>query len=113
MAFRHKLIETSQGWENLGFTDSCPFPIPSTEELAAHQREYEIFEVAHQLRSGLSGLLNTASDGWIPIEETAESAHRETFKGMLQAILANEDTDVIKDEVALREIWPYDIPCEL
>ena len=114
-ALRHELIETSQIWGNIGFTDPCPFPTPSTEELAAHQREYEIFEVAHHLRYNLARLLNTASDGWIPLEdwETTESTHREAFKGALQAILANQDPDIIKDESALREIWPYNIPSEL
>jgi hypothetical protein len=59
-------------------------------------------------------LLNTASDGWIPSEdwEATESAHREMFNGMLQAVLTNvnpDDDEPIKDERDLRAIWPFDI----
>jgi hypothetical protein len=114
VAFRHELIETSQRWNDLGFTGSCPFPIPSPEDLAAHQKEYKTFEAAHDLRYNLASLLNTASDGWVPPEdwETTESAHRDLFNGMLQAVLTNENPDndePIKDEADLRAIWPFDL----
>jgi hypothetical protein len=114
VAFRHELIETSQRWNDLGFTGSCPFPIPSPEDLAAHQKEYKTFEAAHDLRYNLASLLNTASDRWVPPEdwETTESAHRDLFNGMLQAVLTNENPDndePIKDEADLRAIWPFDL----
>jgi hypothetical protein len=114
VAFRHELIETSRRWKELGLAGSCPFPIPTTEDLAVHQKEYKHFEAAQDLRNSLSSLLNTASDGWVPSEEweATESAHREMFHGMLQAVLTNEnadDNEPIKDEGDLREIWPFDI----
>lgn len=114
VALRHELIETSQRWKELGLAGSCPFPIPTPEELAVHQKEYKSFEAAHDLRQDLSSLLNTASDGWIPPEDwgATESAHREMFNGMLQAVLTNENPDAdepIKDEGDLRAIWPFDI----
>jgi hypothetical protein len=114
VAFRHELIETSLRWKELGLAGSCPFPTPTPEELAIHQREYRTFEAAHDLRNNLSSLLNTASDGWVPPEdwEATELAHREVFNGMLQAVLSNEspdDDEPIKDEGDLRAIWPFDI----
>jgi hypothetical protein len=73
-----------------------------------------MFEAAHDLRNNLSSLLNAASDGWVPIEdwEATESAHKELFNGMLQAVLTSESSDddePIKDEGDLRAIWPFDI----
>lgn len=111
VAIRHELIETSQGWENLGFMGPCPFPRPSAEELAAHRQEYQKFEAAQNLRYDLTGLLNTASDGWVPEEawEVTVAAHRKTYEGMLQAVLANKDPDVIETKEDLREIWPFDL----
>jgi hypothetical protein len=113
VAFRHELIETSQHWKELSLAGLCPFPIPTPEELAVHQKEYKSFETAHELRNNLSSLLNAASDGWVPPEdwEAAELAHREMFHGMLQAVLTNENSDddeTIKGEGDLRAIWPFD-----
>jgi hypothetical protein len=114
VAFRHELIETSRCWTELGFTGSCPIPIPSLEELAVHQKEYKTFVAAQNLRRDLSNLLNTASDGWVRPEDWEEtaSAHREMFDGMLQAVLTNEEPDddePIREEGDLREIWPFDV----
>jgi hypothetical protein len=114
VAFRHELIETSRHWKELGLTGPCPFPMPTVEELAIHQKEYRMFEAAHDLKYDLASLLNAASDGWVPPEdwEVTESAHREMFSGMLQAVLTNEspdDDEPIKDEADLRAIWPFDI----
>lgn len=114
VAFRHELIETSRCWKELGLTGLCPFPIPTAEELAVHQKEYNSFKAAHQLRHDLASLLNIATDGWVPPEdwEATKSAHREMFDGMLQTILTYEDLgddEPIKDEKDLRAIWPFDL----
>ena len=114
VAFRHELIETSLQWKEMVLVGSCPFPTPTPEELAMHQKDYRSFEAAHDLRNNLSSLLNTAPDGWVPSKdwEATESAHREVFNGMLQAVLSNEtpeDDELIKDEGDLRAIWPFDI----
>ncbi|CZT47997.1 uncharacterized protein RSE6_08637 [Rhynchosporium secalis] len=114
VAFRHELIETSLLWKELGLEGSCPFPTPTPEELASHQKEFRKFEAAHDLKNSLASLLDTASDGWVPLEnwEATELAHRELFNGMLQATLDNEspqDDEPVKEERDLREIWPLDL----
>jgi len=114
VALRHELVKTAQRWKGLGLTNSCPFPTPTSKELAVHQKEYQRFVAAQELRSSLSSLLNTASDGWAPPEdwETVEEAHREMFDGMLQAVLSNEvpdDDEPIRNKEDLREIWPFDL----
>ena len=112
--FCHELIKTSERWKELGLTGSCPYPLPTTEKVAAHQKEYKYFVAAHDLRYELASLLNAASDGWVPPEEweATKLAHSELFKRILQAVLSNEnpdDDEPIKDERDLREIWPFDI----
>jgi hypothetical protein len=66
VAFRHELIETSRHWKEPGLVGLCPFPTPTPEELAIHQKEYRMFEVTQDLRNNLSSLLNIALDGWGP-----------------------------------------------
>ncbi|RAL04168.1 uncharacterized protein BO80DRAFT_348561 [Aspergillus ibericus CBS 121593] len=114
VALHHELIETSRYWEKLGFAGQCPFALPPPKELATHQKQYKLFEAAQNLRCDLSDLLNTASDGWVPVEdwETTQAAHIELFDGMLQAVLSNQEADPdepVKDEETLRSIWPFDI----
>lgn len=114
VAFREELIQTSELWKELGFAVPCPFPLPSPDEIAAHRREYKLFEAAQQLRHSLRHLLNIASDGWVPLEdwERTQSVHREVYEGMLQEVLGNEqpdDDEPIRGEDDLKEIWPFDL----
>lgn len=115
VAFRQELIETSQDWEELGFADSCPFILPTGEEFSIHRKQYKLFEAAQNLKRDLSKLLDCASDGWVPVDslEAAQLENRAMFDGMLQAVLASEDSDdeePVKDESTLKMIWPFDIP---
>ncbi|KAF1965126.1 hypothetical protein BU23DRAFT_585168 [Bimuria novae-zelandiae CBS 107.79] len=114
VVFREELIQTSLHWKELGFAEPCPFPLPSPDEILTHQKDYKLFEDAQQLKHGLSGPLNSSSDGWVPSEhwESTELAHQETFEGMRREILGNEQPDQdepIKDEDDLGEIWPFDL----
>lgn len=115
VALHHDLLDTSRNWGRLGFAGRCPYALPPPPELADHQKKYRLFEAAHNLRYDLAGLLNTATDGWVPTSdwEAAQTAHHEMFEGMLQAVLSNPDIDdpdePVKDEETLRSIWPFDI----
>ncbi|KAF2806520.1 uncharacterized protein BDZ99DRAFT_501336 [Mytilinidion resinicola] len=114
VAFRDELIQTARRWEELGLADTCPYPTPTPVELATHKKEYQLFLAAQELRSNLSVLLNTATDGWAPPEdwETVKQAHKEYYDGILEAVLNNGDPDddePIRSEDDLREIWPFDL----
>jgi hypothetical protein len=113
-AFREELIQTSRRWEELGLAGTCPYPLRSPEEIAVHQKKYRLFETAQQLRQAVPSLLNTASDGWVPMEdfEETEKAHRELFSAVLECILENDEIDVEepgRNEENLREVWPFDL----
>ncbi|CRG85259.1 Altered inheritance of mitochondria protein 9, mitochondrial [Talaromyces islandicus] len=115
VALHHELIETTRRWNELGFTGSSPYVLPSPNELVEHEREYKLFVAAQELKHDLAGLLNTATDGWAPLDtwEATELAHKEVFDGMLTAVLTNknpDDDEPVKDEAVLRSIWPYDLP---
>lgn len=74
------------------------------------KKKYSLFVAAQNLKRDLLGLLNTAIDGWVPLEdwEETESAHREMFDGMLQAVLTNQEVDhdePVKDKATLSLIW--------
>jgi len=114
IVFRNKLIETTRRWHSLGFTGYCHVPELTPRKLAAHQKQFQRFLAAHELRNNLSSLLNTASDGWVPSKdwETVKKAHKELFDGMLEAVLRNEapdDDKPIRSEADLRAIWPFDL----
>ena len=114
VALRHEMIETTRLWNELGFEGQCRYPLPTQEELEKHEKEYRLFEAAQNLRTDLSSLLNTASDGWVPPDgwKAAQSGQKELFDGMLQAVLTNADSDddePVRDEMTLRSIWPFDI----
>lgn len=81
--------------------------------MAVHQKDYKYFEAAHGLRNHLAGLLNTASDGWVPPEEleAAELANKELFEMMLETVqsLENPDDEPHKERSRRKEIWPFDL----
>lgn len=84
--------------------------------MALHRKEYRCFEAAQNLKRDLSSLLDTGSDGWAPSENwEAVKGNNAMFKGMLEAVLTNEDPDAdepIRNERDLRDIWPFDLPEE-
>ncbi|KAI9036177.1 uncharacterized protein KD926_002207 [Aspergillus affinis] len=83
--------------------------VPTTQEIVLRQKEYRRFEVAQHLKRDLSGLLDCATDGWVPPEnlETAKRENEAMFQGMLNAVLINEDTEEdepVRDERDLRHL---------
>ncbi|KAI7974305.1 hypothetical protein EIK77_008488 [Talaromyces pinophilus] len=114
VALRHELIETTRKGNELGFAGQSPYSLPLPNGLVEHEREYKLFVAAQELKHDLPSLLNTATDGWVPVEnwEATELAQREIFNGMLTAVLTNEDPEnekPVKDEAVLRSIWPFDL----
>ncbi|KAJ9660085.1 hypothetical protein H2198_002782 [Neophaeococcomyces mojaviensis] len=114
VVFRHELIELSKDWENLGFSGQCPFHTPGPEDLRIHAQEYRTLVAAHELKDTLSGLLNSAPDGWVPAAEWEPtlSAHKQFFELMLQKVLEIEDADdddPLRTEEDVRDLWPFDL----
>lgn len=111
-AFRHELIEISRRWKELGLAGSCPYALPSSIELLEHQKEFQSFCTAIDLKRRLIDLLDTTPDGWVPTEswEATEVAHQEVFGELVQTIGSAENMDdQLLNEKDLRRIWPFDI----
>ena len=113
VAFRQELIEISCHWKELGLPNDCPYPLPTSEELAVHRKEFEDFVVARKLKQRLIGLLDTTADGWVPTQswEATKSAHKEAFDVFVQTVRDEKITDNESMSVEeLRKIWPFDLP---
>ena len=112
VAFRQELIEISSRWKELGLPKYCPYPLPSSDELVAHRREFEDFVAARTLKQRLICLLDTTPDGWVPTQawEATQSAHKEAFDELVQAV---RDAEIADDqsmsEERFRKIWPFDV----
>lgn len=105
-AVRQEFLDLAENWCNLGLSGECPYS-PSANELAMHQKEYKAFQHVQELKVMLIKLLDTDSDGWVPIErwEQVRRAHKEVFNLALES--AREDPEeMTEDEV--KELWPFD-----
>ena len=111
-AFRHELIETARRWKELGLVGSCPYALPTSNELLDHQKHFEIFVTAKHLKQRLIDFLDTTPDGWVPTDswKATEVAHKEAFEEIVQIVRsAGRIDDLLMNEEDLRSIWPFDI----
>lgn len=112
VAFKQELTEISRRWKELGLADSCPYPLPTLDELLVHQKDFERFVTAQQLKQRLIYLLDTTPDGWVPTDswEATKLAHKEAFEKIRQAVRNAESIDdQPMSEKDLRRMWPFDI----
>lgn len=112
VAFRQELIDISSCWNELGLADSCPYPLPTSDELLVHQKDVKSLETVYELRHNLMSLLNTSADGWVSTEswEVTKVVHKEAFDVVIQAVENSEEIDeepMSGEDV--RRIWPFDI----
>lgn len=112
VAFRQELIDISGHWQKLGLAGSDPYTLPTSTELLEHQKEFQTFCIAKDLKRRLIDLLDTTPDGWVPIDtwEAAEMAHQEAFGESLREVRSAQSNDnQSMNEEELRRIWPFDI----
>lgn len=109
VAFRQELIEVSNRWKELELANPCPYSRLTPEELLVHQRDFESFQAAQELKRRLMSLLDTTSDGWVPshLWEATKIAHREAFDELIRAV-RNSDEQFMSEE-ELKRMWPFDI----
>lgn len=97
----------------MGLPGSCPYPLPAADELQAHRRDYELFEIAQKLKYKVAMILDAGTDGWVPsdISEATKATHKEAFEHISKAVEEAESTgigDMTVDD--LKRIWPLDLP---
>lgn len=112
-AFRRDLIKLMGRWKEFGLPGQCPYPKPTVDELAHHNAHYEDFEIAQKLREDLMSLLDTSSDGWVPMQSWDKTAafHKQCFEEILRNVKMEEgkEGEPLTEE-KLRRMWPFDIP---
>ena len=99
---RQVLMDLANRWNELELAGSCPYPLPTPEELLTHQEEYKALENEQTLNKFVTSRVNCASDGWVPTDawrETIEE-HKKLYDEFLQT-MSKED---------LSEVWPFDKP---
>ena len=112
MAFKHELIEISSRWKELGLPNSCPYPVPTWDEMVVYRKEFEEFVAVRKLKQRLICFLDTSPDRWVPTQlwEATKAAHKDAFNEIVQAVRDAKTTDdQSMSEEELREIWPFDI----
>ena len=111
-AFRHELIEISSRWKELGLAGSYPYALPTSIKLLEHQKEFQSFCTANDMKRRLIDLLDTTPDGWVPTESWAatKAVHEKVFGELVQTMRGAEKIDdQLMNEENLRRIWPFDI----
>ncbi|KAI4152108.1 MAG: hypothetical protein LQ340_003107 [Diploschistes diacapsis] len=114
VAFRHRLIGMSRYWKDLDLAGSCPYKLPTSDEIRVHEDEYESLVTARKVLGHSMNLLDVPSDGWVPRDlwEAKKEANREafyTFLDMVKNAPSAGDRSMSQHEEDLRSIWPFDI----
>jgi hypothetical protein len=117
--FRNDLIETSQRWEELGFSGTCPFPAPTTDEIREYKRGLDSFESRRDLEQ-LFATTFYSRYGCMPpaMLGVAQLIHRKQLDCTIQEIREKKETEEaleggwLSDLEELREVWPFDVPAD-
>lgn len=111
-AFRQGLIDISSRWKDLGLAGVCPYALHSSVDLLEHQKEFQSFCIANDLKRRLIDLLDTTPDGWVRTDswEATQVAHQKAFDELVQTMRSAQSIDAQSmNEEDLRRIWPFDI----
>ena len=111
-AYRQDLIDLAGRWKKLDLPGSCPYPLPTSEEMNKHEREFKEFEEVQDIRHQMVSLLDVQSDGWVPINrwESVQYLHKMAFEEALSELRKVEAVEgqPISEE-KFRTMWPFDI----
>lgn len=102
-ALRQELIDISQRWTELGLPGLCPYQ-PTPEELCEHEKQFEDLETVQQLKMFLKRVLDAESDGWVPADQWAAKAVKNTklFGEFLESVKESGGS-----EERARALWPF------
>ncbi|KAH7381591.1 kinase-like domain-containing protein [Pyrenochaeta sp. MPI-SDFR-AT-0127] len=98
------LIELSSVWNDLGFTDQCPFNF-SEDDLQKHEQQFERYRDYHNVHELARKILDTDSEGWIsPYLDFATKQQQN--EELLQEVM-RQSIEYNKSPEEIRRIWPY------
>lgn len=100
--FRNELVELCQKWNELNLEGSPPFQL-TAKELAEHAVHWEDFQAAVKLRDTVTQLLNTNTEGWVPVD--LFDTTQEVLAELLEKWLATADDE--KELKKIKQLWPF------
>lgn len=105
LPLRETLIELFRSQQDLGFTGSLLLDF-SDEQIAAHEKEFEVYQEWHEMRSFVKKYLDTDDEGWVsPEYNFTEILSRN--KVLFDYYVSNSGFNRTSDEV--RRLWPFSI----
>ncbi|KAJ6112899.1 hypothetical protein N7512_008223 [Penicillium capsulatum] len=100
---REALIEVFRRQGDLGFTESLSLNF-NDEQIAAHTKEFQVYQEWHEMRSFVKKVLDTDDDGWGPPElDFTETKSRN--KMLFDYYVSKPGLKKTPDEV--QDLWPF------
>lgn len=101
---RASLIQLTEAWDEIDFTDECPFSF-TEEEIQKHSQQFQQYRDFHRIQEIARKLLDTDSEGWInPQLDFAQKQQQN--KELLQEVMRrSSEYNMSPEEV--RNIWPF------
>lgn len=102
--FTYELVQLRDHWKDLGFTDDCPIPALSSQEMQIYQEQLEIYNKMLTFRKDLVDTLGVEEDGWVPEDqwETVKETHQQIYETIIG------DLESQKDREDMMLMWPFD-----
>ncbi|GES66750.1 aminoglycoside phosphotransferase [Aspergillus terreus] len=103
LPLRETLIELFRSQRDLGFTESLPLSF-NDEQIAAHKKEFEVYQEWHEMRSFVKQVLDTDDDGWVPPERDFTEI-KSRNKALFDYYISKPSLNKTPDEA--RSLWPF------
>ncbi|KXG47493.1 uncharacterized protein PGRI_013630 [Penicillium griseofulvum] len=104
-SLRETLIKLFRKQQDLGFERDLSLNF-SNEKIAAHTKEFQVYQEWHEIRSFVKKILGTDDDGWIaPERDFTEMKARN--KMLFDYYVSKPDLNKTAGEV--RDLWPFSL----
>ncbi|KAJ5215294.1 uncharacterized protein N7498_001701 [Penicillium cinerascens] len=103
LPLRETLIELFRSQRDLGFTEGLSLNF-NDEQIAAHTKEFQVYQEWYEMRSFVKQVLDTDDDGWVPPERDFTEI-KSRNKVLFDYYVSKPGLNKTPDEV--RGLWPF------